>query len=94
MKTTRLKIKYEWISLFLFIQEMVNLILTGKAASNVFNDIMELDSGGGEISILRGIQGRSEIGLLSLFEHYGSCKVRIKTLITLGSEMVYQKYAP
>lgn len=25
--------------------------------------------------VLRGIHKRSEIGLLSLFEHYGSCKV-------------------
>ncbi|XP_072028596.1 probable ubiquitin carboxyl-terminal hydrolase MINDY-4 [Amphiura filiformis] len=58
-------------------QEMVNLILTGKAVSNVFNDIMELDSGGREKSILKGITGRSEIGLLSLFEHYGSCQVGI-----------------
>ena len=59
----------------LYFQEMVNLILTGKAVSNVFNDVMELDSGGGDVSILKGIIGRSEIGLMSLFEHYGSCQV-------------------
>ncbi|XP_019635180.1 PREDICTED: protein FAM188B-like [Branchiostoma belcheri] len=56
-------------------QEMVNLFLTGKAVSNVFNDTVELDSGGGETMILRGVGTRSEIGLLSLFEHYGSCQV-------------------
>ncbi|XP_078571923.1 putative ubiquitin carboxyl-terminal hydrolase MINDY-4 isoform X2 [Branchiostoma floridae x Branchiostoma japonicum] len=56
-------------------QEMVNLFLTGKAVSNVFNDTVELDSGGGETMILRGVGSRSEIGLLSLFEHYGSCQV-------------------
>lgn len=56
-------------------QEMVNLLLTGKAASNVFDGILELDSGGNEKSILRGIESQSEIGFLSLFEHYDSCKV-------------------
>ncbi|XP_066302795.1 probable ubiquitin carboxyl-terminal hydrolase MINDY-4 [Branchiostoma lanceolatum] len=56
-------------------QEMVNLFLTGKAVSNVFNDTVELDSGGGENMILRGVGSRSEIGLLSLFEHYRSCQV-------------------
>ncbi|PIK40008.1 hypothetical protein BSL78_23155 [Apostichopus japonicus] len=56
-------------------QEMVNLILTGRAVSNVFNDIMELDSGTGPKCILKGLNKRSDVGLLSLFEHYGSCKV-------------------
>ncbi|KAG1661559.1 putative ubiquitin carboxyl-terminal hydrolase MINDY-4 [Nymphon striatum] len=56
-------------------QEMVNLLLTGKASSNVFNDVIELDSGACEKSILKGIFNRSEIGFLSLFEHYNSCEV-------------------
>ncbi|XP_022080106.1 probable ubiquitin carboxyl-terminal hydrolase MINDY-4 [Acanthaster planci] len=56
-------------------QDMVNLLLTGRAVSNVFNDKMELDSGNKDKLILRGIGSRSDIGLLSLFEHYGSCKV-------------------
>ncbi|XP_067824395.1 probable ubiquitin carboxyl-terminal hydrolase MINDY-4 [Heptranchias perlo] len=56
-------------------QELVNLLLTGKAVSNVFNDVVELDSGNGNITILKGISGRSDIGLLSLFEHYSICKV-------------------
>uniref|UniRef100_UPI00398F3F98 probable ubiquitin carboxyl-terminal hydrolase MINDY-4 n=1 Tax=Pristiophorus japonicus TaxID=55135 RepID=UPI00398F3F98 len=56
-------------------QELVNLLLTGKAVSNVFNDIVELDSGNGNITILKGVSGRSDIGLLSLFEHYSICKV-------------------
>lgn len=56
---------------------MVNLILTGRAVSNVFNDVMELDSGSEDKMILRGVNSRSDIGLLSLFEHYGSVKVRI-----------------
>ncbi|XP_041041105.1 probable ubiquitin carboxyl-terminal hydrolase MINDY-4 isoform X2 [Carcharodon carcharias] len=56
-------------------QELVNLLLTGKAVSNVFNDLVELDSGNGNITILKGISGRSDIGLLSLFEHYSICKV-------------------
>ncbi|XP_013914679.1 PREDICTED: protein FAM188B-like [Thamnophis sirtalis] len=36
---------------------------------------MELDSGNGNITILKGIAGRSNIGLLSLFEHYDVCQV-------------------
>ena len=51
---------------------MVNLILTGRAASNVFNDVIELDGG----TVLRGVHERSQIGLMSLFEHYKSCQVR------------------
>eukprot|EP00062_Callorhinchus_milii_P023624 gi/632982668/ref/XP_007908263.1/ PREDICTED: protein FAM188B [Callorhinchus milii] len=56
-------------------QELVNLLLTGRAVSNVFNDVVDLDSGNGNITVLKGITGRSDIGLLSLFEHYSICKV-------------------
>lgn len=56
-------------------QELVNLLLTGRAVSNVFNDVMELDSGDGNITLLRGIAARSDIGFLSLFEHYNVCQV-------------------
>nr|XP_056713115.1 probable ubiquitin carboxyl-terminal hydrolase MINDY-4 [Euleptes europaea] len=56
-------------------QELVNLLLTGKAVSNVFNDLVELDSGNGHTTALKGISGRSDLGLLSLFEHYDVCQV-------------------
>ncbi|XP_025874883.2 probable ubiquitin carboxyl-terminal hydrolase MINDY-4 isoform X2 [Vulpes vulpes] len=56
-------------------QELVNLLLTGKAVSNVFNDVVELDSGNGNITLLKGIAARSDIGFLSLFEHYNVCQV-------------------
>ena len=56
------------------IQELVSLLLTGEAVSNVFNGVMSLDTGTGEIMPLRGISARSDIGFLSLFEHYGSCE--------------------
>ncbi|XP_038078272.1 probable ubiquitin carboxyl-terminal hydrolase MINDY-4 [Patiria miniata] len=56
-------------------QDMVNLLLTGRAVSNVFNDIMELDSGAEDTMVLKGVNSRSDVGLLSLFEHYESCKV-------------------
>ncbi|NWU67381.1 MINY4 hydrolase, partial [Pterocles burchelli] len=56
-------------------QELVNLLLTGKAVSNVFNNVIELDSGNGNITVLKGITSRSDIGLLSLFEHYDVCQV-------------------
>lgn len=64
------------ISCVFLYQDMVNLYLTGKANSNVFNDKIELDSGtGSDVTILKGVTGRSNIGLLSLFEHYKSCQV-------------------
>lgn len=43
--------------------------------SNVFNDVVELDSGNGNITLLKGIAARSDIGFLSLFEHYNVCQV-------------------
>ncbi|KAM9761743.1 putative ubiquitin carboxyl-terminal hydrolase MINDY-4 isoform 2-T2 [Menidia menidia] len=56
-------------------QELVNLLLCGKATSNVFDNDMELDSGDGNTTLLKGIKGHSDVGLLSLFEHYNICKV-------------------
>lgn len=56
-------------------QELVNLLLCGKAVSNVFDQDMELDSGNGNITLLKGIKDQCEIGFLSLFEHYNICKV-------------------
>ncbi|XP_040896466.1 probable ubiquitin carboxyl-terminal hydrolase MINDY-4 isoform X2 [Toxotes jaculatrix] len=55
-------------------QELVNLMLCGRAVSNVFDNDMELDSGNGNITLLKGIEGPCDIGLLSLFEHYNICK--------------------
>ena len=52
-------------------QEMINLLLIGRATSNAFNDTMQLD----EHTKLKGVHTQSEIGMLSLFEHYGSCKI-------------------
>ncbi|XP_037530553.1 probable ubiquitin carboxyl-terminal hydrolase MINDY-4 [Nematolebias whitei] len=56
-------------------QELVNLLLCGRAVSNVFDDDMELDSGDGDLTLLKGIKDPCEVGLLSLFEHYNICKV-------------------
>ncbi|KAI6645852.1 hypothetical protein LOD99_13111 [Oopsacas minuta] len=56
-------------------QELVNLLLTGRAVSNVFNGDMQLNTGGDMTMLLKGIPSVSEIGMLSLFEHYGSCTV-------------------
>lgn len=58
-------------------QEMVNLIVTGKATSNTFDNIMEIDTGGAKKNVFKGIEKQSDIGLLSLFEHYKSCEVGI-----------------
>ena len=56
-------------------QELVNLLLCGRAVSNVFDNDMELDSGNGNMTLLKGMKGRCDVGLLSLFEHYNICKV-------------------
>jgi len=46
-------------------QELVNLLLVGYAAQNVFNDV--IDCGG---KMLKGVKERQDIGLLTLYEHY------------------------
>ena len=53
-------------------QEMVHLMLVGKATSNTFDGDKVLDDGN---FVLKGIQSQSDIGLLSLFEHYDSIVV-------------------
>ncbi len=50
-------------------------MLCGRAVSNVFDNDMELDSGDGNMTLLKGVKGRCDVGLLSLFEHYNICKV-------------------
>nr|XP_020452401.1 probable ubiquitin carboxyl-terminal hydrolase FAM188B isoform X2 [Monopterus albus] len=55
-------------------QELVNLLLCGRAVSNVFDNDMELDSGNGIMTLLKGIKSQCDVGLLSLFEHYNICK--------------------
>lgn len=51
-------------------QELVNLLLTGQAVTNVFNG--EQDCGG---KVLKGIQSRARVGLLTLLEwhRYETC---------------------
>ncbi|RDD45812.1 Protein FAM188B [Trichoplax sp. H2] len=56
-------------------QEIVNLIVTGKATSNTFDGIIELTGNEGDKCQLTGLKSQSQIGLLSLLEHYESCKV-------------------
>jgi hypothetical protein len=52
-------------------QELVNLLLCGRAHSNVFDG--EQDMGGG--MVLRGVPRRGPIGMLTLFEHYEHVRV-------------------
>ncbi|XP_035997073.1 probable ubiquitin carboxyl-terminal hydrolase MINDY-4 isoform X2 [Fundulus heteroclitus] len=56
-------------------QELVNLLLCGRAVSNVFDNDIELDSGNGNTTLLKGIKEPCQVGLLSLFEHYNICQV-------------------
>ncbi|XP_077390341.1 putative ubiquitin carboxyl-terminal hydrolase MINDY-4 isoform X2 [Festucalex cinctus] len=56
-------------------QELVNLLLVGRAVSNVFDGDVDLDSGNGNSTLLKGLKAHCNIGLLSLFEHYNIFKV-------------------
>ncbi|RHY94639.1 hypothetical protein DYB35_005503 [Aphanomyces astaci] len=54
-------------------QEMVNLLLLGYACSNVFDGTKDLGGGDDATSssmVLRGVQKRSVVGFLTLFEAY------------------------
>ncbi|RHY06924.1 hypothetical protein DYB36_003830 [Aphanomyces astaci] len=54
-------------------QEMVNLLLLGYACSNVFDGTKDLGGGDNATSssmVLRGVQKRSVVGFLTLFEAY------------------------
>ncbi|KAJ1560053.1 hypothetical protein HK405_008394, partial [Cladochytrium tenue] len=59
------------------LQELVNLLLLGRAVSNVHDgDIVLGDDGEGQDrKILKGIKEPCQFGYLTLFEHYGSIKV-------------------
>lgn len=48
-------------------QELINIILVGKASSNVFDGDKDM----GDNFIIKGIHKQSEIGFLTLFEAYG-----------------------
>ena len=56
-------------------QEMVNLLLFGSAVSNTFDGDVTLGSAPADVTVLKGVSKRSDIGLLSLFEHYKSVTV-------------------
>ncbi|KAK7073153.1 hypothetical protein SK128_012016 [Halocaridina rubra] len=56
-------------------QEIVNLMLTGRATTNTFDGEQTLGSSPTQMLVLHGVQHRSEIGFLSLYEHYDCYKV-------------------
>uniref|UniRef100_A0A6U4VFS2 Deubiquitinating enzyme MINDY-3/4 conserved domain-containing protein n=3 Tax=Hemiselmis andersenii TaxID=464988 RepID=A0A6U4VFS2_HEMAN len=60
-------------------QEMVNLFLVGRAVANAFDGDKDLDG-----MKLTGVHKRSNVGMLTLFEHYDSMQVgsRLKDPIT------------
>jgi hypothetical protein len=51
---------------------MVNLLLTGRAVCNVFNDVIETEA---DSRVMKGIPARNDIGLLALSEHYKAGRV-------------------
>lgn len=52
-------------------QEIINIMLVGEAKSNVHDGDKDL----GDNFILKGINKQSDIGFLTLFEHYGYFEV-------------------
>lgn len=57
-------------------QELVNLLLSGKAVPQVFDGERTLeDSSGSDSVVLRGIPSRCAVGFLTLFEHFGYMEV-------------------
>eukprot|EP00051_Salpingoeca_urceolata_P021031 m.323096 g.323096 ORF g.323096 m.323096 type:complete len:609 (+) comp19722_c1_seq3:13-1839(+) len=54
--------------------DMVNLLITGRASTNVHDGIVTLGEGP-DASYLKGVRGPCDIGLVTLYEHYKSCKV-------------------
>lgn len=50
--------------------ELVMLLITGKAISNVFDNDIRIDS-----CLLKGVKKEVDVGLLSLFEHLNTCEV-------------------
>ena len=52
-------------------QELINTMLVGRGSTNVHDGDKDL----GDDFILKGIQKQSEIGFLTLFEHYGHMAV-------------------
>jgi len=60
-------------------QELMNLLLIGIAHSNAFDNQIHLDG-----KILKGVPIQSDIGFLSLYEHYGSYQVRTSYSLIMG----------
>ncbi|KAJ3211532.1 hypothetical protein HK099_007974 [Clydaea vesicula] len=57
-------------------QEMINLLILGRATGNVFDGTINLNGENDkETKILRGVDGISEYGYLTLYEHYKSIQV-------------------
>ena len=53
-------------------QEMINLMILGRATSNVFDHTMSVE---GSDHVLKGAHKQSAVGFLSLFEHYDIIRV-------------------
>ena len=52
-------------------QELINIMLVGRACSNVHDGDKDLGDG----MVLKGIPSKSEIGFLTFFEHFGYFEV-------------------
>ncbi len=50
--------------------ELVMLLITGRAVSNVFDNDIHIDS-----CLLKGVKQQADVGFLSLFEYMNTCEV-------------------
>lgn len=63
-------------------QAIINLMLTGRAAANVFNGDIECNKSGRKLAHpLHGIKDRSEIGFLSLEEHFDPKSFQVGSML-------------
>jgi ubiquitin carboxyl-terminal hydrolase MINDY-3/4 len=61
-------------------QELMNLLLTGEASSNVFDGqipMLEDGGAGADQLMLKGVRGRADVGYLSQLESLRYCEVSV-----------------
>ncbi|XP_031554774.1 probable ubiquitin carboxyl-terminal hydrolase MINDY-4 [Actinia tenebrosa] len=63
-------------------QSMLNLLLTGRAVSHLFNGDVEYDKRGNALPVpLKGIKTRSDIGYLTLKEHLKPKEIQVGSML-------------
>ena len=74
-------------------QELVNLFITGRATTNVFNGVKSLSEGADKVE-LKGIAQQAQFGFLTVFETLGYVEVRIPPQVPRDSHLDYLQGIP